>query len=179
MQLMGTIKMRSLLLVGALALTGVAEGHSISDEFAAGFGGVAWGATFDDLIRQFPGGYQVFSTHSGGLAYVINIEDPVLGMRRAGLYVAYAMNPDRLVDGIQIQIPYDQAQQLISTISSKFGPAIGPKVHGVVSEYHWPIDQGLMLSVRFSSGGRTGLAALEIAKPLAKRAASGAPKPKT
>jgi hypothetical protein len=170
--------MRSLLLVVALALTSAAEGHSISDEFVAGFGGVAWGTNYDDLIRQFPGGYQVFSTHSGGLSYVINIDDPVLGLRRAGLYVGYAMNPDRLVDAIQIQIPYDQAQPLISTISSKFGPAIGPKVHGVVSEYHWPIDQGMMLSVRFSSGGQFGLATLEIYKPVAKKVASGAPKPK-
>jgi len=175
---MRNIKAPMLTLLGALALTSVVEGHSISDEFANGFGGVAWGTNYDDLTRHFPGGYQVFSTHSGGLAYVVNIEDPVLGLRRPGLYVSFAMNPDRLIDAIQIQIPYDQVQPIIATISAKFGPAIGPQVHGVVSEYHWPTDQGMALSVRFSSGGKVGLASLDIFRPMPKKTAPGAAKPR-
>jgi hypothetical protein len=156
--------MRATLLILVLSLSTAAGAHSISDEFAAGYGGVSWGMKLGDLIRQFPGGYQIFSTAPGGLAYVLNIEDPVLGIPRRGLYVSYGIGVDGTVDYIEVQIPYDQATALISTITAKFGPVIGPEVRGVVSNYRWPTDQGIRLGVRIANGGAPGLATLAIWK---------------
>ncbi|MBS0393439.1 MAG: hypothetical protein JSR54_02375 [Proteobacteria bacterium] len=162
--------MRALPLVIALAGTPAAQGRSIADEFPAGFGGVDWGTKCDDLVQRFPGGYEILSVHSGGLAYAINIEDSVLGLARAGLYVSYAMNLDRVVDEISIRTPYEQAQPLTGRLTSRFGPAIRPTVHGAVSAYQWPTDQGMTPAIRFSTGGAAGLATLDVHNPVERKA---------
>lgn len=156
--------MRTALLVIAFAFSPAAGAHSISDEFAEGFGGVSWRMSFSDVVRQFPGGYQVFSTSPGGVAYVVNIEDPVLGISREGQYVVFQAAADGSLMDIDIQIPFEQAESLIRVISDRFGPVIGPKAVGLAKVYSWPIDGNFSMTVRTTHVARSGLATLSIMK---------------
>ena len=167
--------MRIPALLLAVAFSTSAAAHGISDEFFSGFGGVPWGISLPDLIKQFPGGYQVFSTAPSGLAYVLNIDDPVLGFSRRGSYVSYAIGSDLKMDDIEIQIPYEQTAQLIATISKNFGPVIGPEIKGLISRYRWPVDSGMLLRVRTTNDRTYGLTTLSVTKVAPRPAA----KPKT
>lgn len=163
--------MRTALLLFAFAFSTAAGAHSISDEFAAGFGGVSWGMSFKELVKQFPGGYQSFCTAPGGVCYTLNMEDPVLGVTREGDYARFGTDADGKVMECEIQIPFERADSLIQIISGRFGPVIGPENDRLVKAYHWPTDGGMYLAVRTSIAGGVGLATLSIAK-LARKSPS-------
>jgi hypothetical protein len=156
--------MRTLTILFVVTFSAASAAPSISDEFESGYGGVPWGIELPALMKRFPGGYQIWSTVPGGLAYVLNLDDPVFGISRRGLYVLYGIGTDRKVTEIDVQIPYDQTAQLISTITSRFGPVIGPEVKGVVTSYHWPAERGFLLGVRTTIDGTYGLTTLSIHK---------------
>lgn len=84
--------MRTALLLIAVGFSAAAGAHSISDEFARGFGGVSWGMSFRDLIKRFPGGYSTFCTAAGRVRYRLNIEEPVLGISREGDNLRFGTN---------------------------------------------------------------------------------------
>ena len=169
--------MRVAAVVLALVASAAAMAHGIFDEFAAGFGGVPWGIDFPALLAQFPGGYEDFSTAPGGVAYALNIDDPVLGIARRGQHVTYGIGTDGKVEFIQIQVPYDQTSVLISTLTSSLGPAKSLEVRGVVTSYLWPNARGMALSVRTTNNRAYGLTALTIHNPprIAAKPSGGRP----
>lgn len=156
--------MRIAAILWALATPVTFANNSISEEFAAGFGGVPWGTEFSELVARFPGGHEMFSTTPGRISYTLNIEDPVVGLPRSGQYVSYGIGADGKVDIIAIQVAYDQTAILLSTLKSRFGPERGTEITGVVTTYRWPVDHGMSLVLRTTNGRGYGLTTLEIAK---------------
>jgi hypothetical protein len=156
------ITMRIAAALLALATSVATAAPSISDEFAAGFGGVPWGIDLAELIAKYPGGYEAFSTDPGGVCYSLNIDDPVLGISRQGHYVVYGIGAEGKVEAIGIQVAYDQTANLISAVTSRFGPPKHLEGKGLETDYRWPVDRGMTLSVRTTNNRAYGLTTLTI-----------------
>ena len=156
--------MRMAVVILSLVVPVSLSANGVSDDFAAGFGGVRWGTDLAALVEQFPGGYEEFSTAPGRVSYALNIDDPVLGIPRSGQYVIYGIGADGKVDSIQIQVAYDQTALLLSTIKAKCGAARTLEVEGVVTTYSWSPDHGLGLSIRTTNNHVYGLTTLLIVK---------------
>jgi hypothetical protein len=154
--------MRIAAILLALMTSAATAAPGISDEFAAGFGGVPWGIELAALIAQFPGGYVTFSTAPGGLHYTLNIDDPVLGISRVGEHVTFEIGTDLKVMYIEIQVPYDQASALIEAVTTRFGPAKTLEVDGAITVRHWPTYQGFGINIRTTDNRAYGLTSLSI-----------------
>jgi hypothetical protein len=156
--------MRIAVVILALVSSATAMSQTISDEFAAGFGGVPWGIDLSVLVAKFPGGYEEFSTAPGRVSYALNIDDPVLGISRPGQYVLFGVGTDGKVDNIEIQVPYDQTSVLISTLIARFGPEKNLEVKGFVTTYRWASNTKLGFAVRTTNNRAYGLTTLSVGK---------------
>jgi hypothetical protein len=156
--------MRMMAILLSLAARVAFADSSFYQEFAGGFGGIRWGTDLSEIVSNFPGGYEHFSTSPGGINYELNNDDTVLGISRSGQYVEFGIGADGKVGGIFIQVAYDQTSALISAVKSKLGPPTKLEVDGFVTTYWWPPDQGMSVAVRTTSNLTYGLTGLAIVR---------------
>lgn len=137
----------------------------IADQFRSGYEGVRWGLPLADLVGMLPQGEHHFSTAPGERVYIVQNDDPLLGIPRIGNRVQYHLGKDGGVESIAVGIPYDRYQQLLGALISQFGSYALKGEVGASIHYRWKLDEGVLIAVRVSRDPRYGIAEFWIAHP--------------
>lgn len=150
--------MRTLALACAsLVLSTPAFAGEIHDQFAAGIGGIPWGAQLHDLIAMRPGGDQYFSTAPGGRSYELNDDGPLFGIERPGMRVQYHLGKSNEVRSVALGVPYAMREQLLGQLTAMYGRYWESSSDPVAISYHWPADNRVRMSVRASRDPKNGI----------------------
>jgi hypothetical protein len=86
---------------------------ALADKFAQGFGDVAWGTSLAEVVNLHPEGYHVFAVGPGERLYEMQNEQPLFGLSRGRMELAYAFEPTTGgMREIQIYFPYEFREKL-------------------------------------------------------------------
>jgi hypothetical protein len=142
-------------------------GGSISDQFAGGYNGVAWGTSLTNLVGMLPTGQHVFATTPGERLYMVPSAEPLLGVPRDGMAVEYGLDKDDRVSVVAVKFAYERRDQLLGALISQFGAFSGKGIKGTTTWYAWPNDRGLSMSVYVSTSPLFGILELVISRKTA------------
>jgi hypothetical protein len=158
--------MRRAIFVIALALLWApSHGGPVAAQFNSGYEGITWGTSLDSLVGVLPGGEHHFSTSPGQRVYIVRNDEPLFGVPRQGMSVAYYMGKGNVVDYIGITVPYERRDQLLGVLLSLFGPYTRTAVNqGMAAIYSWPIDNGITMAVKASANPTNGILEFGVAR---------------
>jgi hypothetical protein len=156
---------RAIFILAAGLLSLPSHGGPVATQFGSGYGGITWNTSLDSLVGMLPGGEHHFSTSPGRRVYIVTNDDPLFGVPRPGMSVAYHMGKANVVEYIGITVPYERREQLLGVLLSLFGSYTRTTVNqGLVAIYSWPVDNGIALAVRASVNPTNGILEFGVAR---------------
>jgi hypothetical protein len=156
---------RAIFVITLALLSAPSHGGPVAAQFSSGYGGVAWGTPLDSLVGVLPGGEHHFSTSPGERVYIVRNDDPLFGVPRQGMSVAYHMGKGNVVEYIGIAVPYERRDQLLGVLLSLFGPYTRTAVNqGTAAIYSWSIDNGIAMAMKASANPTNGILEFGVAR---------------
>jgi hypothetical protein len=137
----------------------------LSRQYGAGFEGVSWGDSLQELVKKVPNGNHYFAYGGGQREYSVVNEKGMFGLSRSNMRLYYFFDETDSVVSVAIMFPYEERMKLLGALTLSFGPYQRIYTKGISNFYVWATDDGTVLTVQETLDPAIGILSVGIFGP--------------